>query len=51
MCNTMKLLISRHVYKYHNGLRLAFKIYLFTFIQKAMKRYMITGEPMVINDI
>jgi len=38
-------------HRYLKGLRLALRIYLFIFIQKAMNKYIIAGEPIVKNEM
>jgi hypothetical protein len=38
-------------YKYLRGFLRALRIYLFTFIQKATKKYRITGDPMVRKEM
>lgn len=38
-------------HRYLKGLRLALRIYLFIFIQKATNKYIITGEPIVKNEM
>jgi hypothetical protein len=38
-------------YRYLKGLRLALRIYRFIFIQKATNKYIITGDPIVKNEM
>jgi hypothetical protein len=47
----MKNIGLRFNYKYRKGLRRAFSMYCFMFIQKATKKYIITGDPIARKEI